>query len=151
MKKNIPLDEILKPFRFKKRVETRWSDMDEMHHINNAIYLTYFEQARVYYFHEACEWDWKNDGAILAAASIEYIAPLRFPEAAYIYVRTKRIGQKSLDMDYVIVRENEDSSRTLITLGNTIMVTYDYFAQKSIPVPDYIRQRIISYEPYLNE
>lgn len=147
--KNLPLEEMLKPFRFRKRVETRWSDMDEMHHVNNAVYLTYFEQARVYYFHEACQWDWKNDGAILASANVNYVVPLRFPEAAFIYVRTAKIGNKSIELHYVIIRENEDGSQTLITVGSTVMVTFDYKTQKSIAVPDYIKDRLLAYEPGL--
>lgn len=148
--KNMPLEELLKAFRFRKRVETRWSDMDEMHHVNNAVYLTYFEQARVYYFHEACQWDWKNDGAILASANVNYIVPLRFPEAAFIYVRTAKIGTKSVELQYAIVRENEDGTKTLITVGSTVMVTFDYKTQKSIPVPDYIKERLLAYEPGLH-
>jgi acyl-CoA thioester hydrolase len=147
--KSISLEELLKPFRFRKRVETRWSDMDEMHHINNAVYLTYFEQARVYYFHEACQWDWKNDGAILASANIHYIVPLRFPETAFIYVRTSKIGNKSLDLEYVMVKEEPDRTQTLVTAGNTVMVTFNYQTQKSIPVPHYIKERLMNYEPAL--
>ncbi len=149
--KSIPLEELLKSFRFRKSVETRWSDMDEMHHINNAVYLTYFEQARVYYFHEACQWDWKNDGAILASANINYIVPLRFPEAAYIYVRTARLGTKSIDLEYAIVRENEDGSQTLMNVGSTTMVAFDYKTQKSIPLPEYIKERLLAYEPMLRD
>ncbi|MBP6731369.1 MAG: thioesterase family protein, partial [Chitinophagales bacterium] len=48
------LEEEKAKFRFKMKLDIRWSDMDEMRHVNNAVYLTYFEQARVYYFNEAC-------------------------------------------------------------------------------------------------
>lgn len=149
--KNTPLPELLKGFRFRKRVDTRWSDMDEMHHVNNAVYLTYFEQARVFYFHEACQWDWKNDGAILASANLSYIAPLSFPEIAYIYVRTSHLGNKSIELEYVIVRENEDGSQSLINIGTTTMVSFDYKTRKSSTLPEYIRERLIAYEPSLQQ
>lgn len=73
------LEEEKLKFRFKMKLDIRWSDMDEMRHVNNAVYLTYFEQARVYYFHEACEWDWKAIGAILANAHVDYLKPVVFP------------------------------------------------------------------------
>ena len=34
-------------FYFFKSIESRWSDMDALRHINNAVYLSYFESARV--------------------------------------------------------------------------------------------------------
>lgn len=149
--KNLPLEEQLKHFRFRQKVEMRWSDIDEMHHVNNAVYLTYFEQARVFYFQESCNWNWESDGAILASATVNYIVPLCFPENAYTYVRTSRLGSKSIELEYVIVRENQDGSKTLITTGYTTMVTFDYKTQKSILIPQHIKEKIQTYEPALKE
>jgi acyl-CoA thioester hydrolase len=39
-------------FRFNYPIEVRFSDTDAMGHVNNAVYLTYFEQARLAYWRE---------------------------------------------------------------------------------------------------
>ena len=36
-------------FRFFIHVEVRFSDLDALNHVNNAVYFTYMEQARIHY------------------------------------------------------------------------------------------------------
>lgn len=139
------LEELKKQFRFKMKLDIRWSDMDEMRHVNNAVYLTYFEQARVYYFHEACQWNWKEIGAILANAHVDYLRPVVFPNDTYVYVRTSKLGNKSFEVSYIItsiVRGVEQ----LTTTGSTTMVLFDYKTNTSVPMPDYLRERLSNYE-----
>ena len=49
------------------KIEIRFSDCDRYKHVNNAVYLTYFEQARIHYFGEILgeNWDWTKNGVIL--------------------------------------------------------------------------------------
>jgi acyl-CoA thioester hydrolase len=147
--RNISTAEVHEKFRFKMKLELRWSDMDEMHHINNAVYLTYLEQARVYYFHETCKWNWKQDGAILLNAHIEYIKPLRFPEPAWVYVRTCKMGNKSFELDYAITRLQKDGTEEVVTCAKTVMVTFDYKTDRSMEIPEYIRAGINTYEKHI--
>ena len=142
------LDELLKPFRFRMKIEKRWSDLDEVGHVNNAVYLTYFEQSRVFYFHDTCRWDWKEDGVILANTHIDYIKPVLYADATFIYVRTIRIGTKSLEMEYIITNEDEND-KILMSRGSSVLVMYDYKRQTSFAVPDRIRNQIIHFEPSL--
>ena len=130
---------------FKLKLDVRWGDMDEMGHVNNAIYLTYFEQARIYYFEAACKWNWKEQGAILASAHVDYIRPILFPNVTYVHVRTSKIGNKSLEINYLITTI-VNGIEHLATTGYTVMVMFDYKNNTSIPVPDFIREFIRSYE-----
>lgn len=139
------LEELKKQFRFKMKLDIRWSDMDEMRHVNNAVYLTYFEQARVYYFHEACQWNWKEIGAILANAHVDYLRPVVFPNDTYVYVRTSKLGNKSFEVSYIITSIVEGVEE-LTTTGSTTMVMFDYKTNSSVPMPDYLRERISNYE-----
>lgn len=132
-------------FRFKMKLDIRWSDMDEMRHVNNAVYLTYFEQARVYYFHEACEWKWEEIGAILANAHVDYLKPVVFPNPTYVYVRTSRMGNKSFEIHYLIT-SFVNGTEELTTTGHSTMVMFDYKTNKSVAMPDSLRMRITDYE-----
>lgn len=139
------LEELKKQFRFKMKLDIRWSDMDEMRHVNNAVYLTYFEQARVYYFHEACQWNWKEIGAILANAHVDYLRPVVFPNDTYVYVRTSKLGNKSFEVSYIITSIVKGVEE-LTTTGSTTMVMFDYKTNSSVPMPDHLRERISNYE-----
>lgn len=139
------LEELKKQFRFKMKLDIRWSDMDEMRHVNNAVYLTYFEQARVYYFHEACQWNWKEIGAILANAHVDYLRPVVFPNDTYVYVRTSRLGNKSFEVSYMITSVVKGVEE-LTTTGSTTMVMFDYKTNSSVPMPDHLRERLSNYE-----
>ena len=139
------LEEEKSRYGFNIKLDIRWGDMDEMGHVNNAIYLTYFEQARIYYFEEACKWNWKEQGAILASAHVDYVRPVVFPNATYAYVRTSKIGNKSLQISYLITTM-VDGIEHLATTGYTIMVMYDYKNNVSIAVPDFIKERLRNYE-----
>ena len=143
------LEEEKSKFRFKMKLDIRWSDMDEMRHVNNAVYLTYFEQARVYYFHEACEWNWKEIGAILANAHIDYLKPVVFPNPTFVYVRTSKLGNKSFETSYLITSV-VNGVEELTTTGYATMVLFDYKTNKSMPMPDNLRDTITKYEPVLN-
>jgi arylformamidase len=132
-------------FVFRMRIDMRWSDMDELHHVNNAIYLTYFEQARLLYFQDAMEWDWKKTGVILASAHLDYYQPLVFPNPSYIFIRTSKVGNKSLLLEYMITSVIDGEER-IATKGTTTMVVFDYQTNKSIVVPDYLKERLAKYE-----
>jgi acyl-CoA thioester hydrolase len=135
-------------FTFKMKVELRWSDMDQLGHVNNAVYLTYFEQARIEYLHEVCKWNWKETGAILANAYVDYHRPVIYPAPTYVYVRVSKMGNKSFEICYMITSVIDDQE-VLMTTGYTAMVTYDYINNTSIPIPTELRERIQRFENYL--
>ena len=134
------------PNPFTIRVSPQAGDIDGLNHVNNAVYLTYFEEARGYYFYEACKWDWKVDGVILANNQVDYIRPILYLDPTYIYVRTVRLGTKSLEVQYLITNEYEDK-KILMSKGSSVLVMYDYKSQSSVTVPEYIRERLKAYEP----
>ena len=139
------LEEEKMKFRFKMKLDIRWSDMDEMRHVNNAVYLTYFEQARVYYFHESCEWDWNSIGAILANAHVNYLRPVVFPNPTFVYVRTSKLGTKSFEVQYMIT-SFVNGVEELTTTGHTTMVMFDYKTNASVVMPDHLKERLKDYE-----
>ena len=134
-------------FKHSMRPEIRFVDVDAFGHVNNAHYLTYFEQARVKYFDDIVGWkyDWSKQGIILARAEINFVMPVLFRDEAMIMTRCSRIGNKSFDLDYRMVKfENE--KEVLLADGKTVMVAFDYTTNQSIPIPDVWKQVLIKYE-----
>lgn len=139
------LEEEKARYTFKMKQEVRWSDMDEMKHVNNAVYLTYFEQARIAYLAEACQWNWEETGAILANAHVDYYRPIVYPVPTFVYVRISKMGTKSFEISYLITCDVVGKEEVMTT-GYTTLVVYDYSTKLSVAVPDHIRQRISLYE-----
>ncbi|MCE7041505.1 thioesterase family protein [Dyadobacter sp. CY312] len=137
-------------YKFKMKLEVRWSDMDQMGHVNNALYLTYFEQARIEYLQEVCQWNWTETGAILANAYVDYRLPIVYPAPTHVYVRVSKMGNKSFEISYMIVAQIAGKEE-ITTTGYTTLVVFDYDKKHSVFIPETIRQQIETYENHTFE
>ena len=128
---------------FSHRLEVRFRDCDPMGHVNNAVYLTYLEQAR--FAHWRALWGFSledlpagSPGVILAHAEIDYRRPVRSGELLEVRIGVAAIGRTSFTYDYEVV----DSSGGIVATARTVQVMYDYSTHKPVPVPDQIRAKI---------
>jgi acyl-CoA thioester hydrolase len=134
-------------FHFYHPTEVRYGDLDPQGHVNNAKYLTYFEQARVYYLIHLGLFDkdqsFMEIGLIVADIHIAYHAPTHYGDEIKTAVRTKKIGGKSIVVEQAVVdsRTGKEMAR-----GEVVMVAYDYHAGNTIPVPDHWREKITAFE-----
>ncbi|MGK6352747.1 acyl-CoA thioesterase [Parapedobacter sp. DT-150] len=132
--------ENLASFNYATPVEIRFADMDAFGHVNNAVYLTYFEVARSHYWREVIQWDWKSVGIIIARAEVDYLRQLTVRDTAKAYVRTSRVGNASFDVVYALVTVAKDGTETLTARGMTVCVAFDYATQKPTGIPTAQRQ-----------
>ncbi|RME87203.1 MAG: acyl-CoA thioesterase [Anaerolineae bacterium] len=134
-------------FRFYHPIEVRYGDLDPQGHLNNAKYLTYFEQARIRYlrhlglFREGQSF--LDIGIILADAHVTFKMPVEWGQAVRVGVRVSRLGNKSMTMEYRMV--DGESGEELAT-GSSVLVTYDYRSGETIPIPDTWRETIAQFE-----
>jgi len=124
----------MKGFHFKIQIPIRFADIDALGHVNNAIYLTYFEIARSAYWAEIIEWDWKLFGIIIRKSVVEYLKPIILSDDIYAYVRTSKIGNSSFELDYILVK-NVNGSEEICTTGQTLCVSLDHTDQKPTQIP----------------
>ena len=116
------------PFHYK--IHTRWKDMDSFMHVNNAIFLTYIEDARVNLFKRWHLRD-KTKSIIVASIKIDYFQQIRHPSKLNIGQKISRIGSTSFDIESAIfVNSIQDS----VALSKVICVCYDYKNNKSVSV-----------------
>ena len=84
----------------------RFRDLDPMGHVNNAVFLTYLEQARVAFFSKVGAATGLEDmNMIVARVEIDFKAPVRLGQDVEISVRASRFGTKSFDLDYELREE----------------------------------------------
>jgi acyl-CoA thioester hydrolase len=134
-----------KNYKYKTVIPIRFSDMDAFGHVNNAVYLTYFEIARSNYWKEIIHWNWGENGIILGRSEINYLKPITLHDEIACYVRTTRIGNSSFDVMHVLVKITPEGEE-ICTTGKTVCICYDYNANKSVSIPYAERHRMIDYD-----
>ena len=134
-------------FRFYHPIEVRYGDLDPQGHVNNAKHLTYFEQARIHYMIAlglfARDQSFMEIGVILADVHITYFQPIYFGQNIRVGVHAAKFGTKSMIWEQNIVAA--DTGKELAK-GEVVIVTYDYKAEKTIPIPQEWRERITAFE-----
>jgi acyl-CoA thioester hydrolase len=139
------MTEKLTNYKYRTPIHIRVSDMDFYGHVNNAVYLTYFEIARSNYWRDIIQWNWDETGIIQGRAEVTYLKPVNRDDDLTCYVRTTRIGNSSFDVMHVLVK-NTPNGEEICTTGKTVCISYDYSANKSVPIPKKHRQRMIEYD-----
>ena len=128
-------------------MEVRYADLDAQGHLNNAKYLTYFEQARVRYFEElglfSRNKSFMDIGVIIADIHIKYRAPVHLGAPIRVGVRTAAVGNKSITVQQTIV---DGDSGQVYAEGTVILVTYDYRTSQTVPVSDAWREKFKEFE-----
>ena len=118
----------------------RFSELDGMGHVNNAVFLTYLEQARLRWFGRSADDEpMPLRDVILARTEIDFRSPLVFGETVSIGVRPSRLGTKSFELEYEL-RVGE----RLVAEAKSVIVGFDYEAGRSTEVPERWRQRLES-------
>ena len=114
--------------------KTRWKDMDLFGHVNNAVFLTYIEDARIMYFKR---WNVteKKRSLIVASIKIDYLRQIEHPSNLIVGQKVSRIGNSSFDIQSTlfIKGQSKPAARSVV-----ISVCFDYKQNKSVPVYDEI-------------
>ena len=135
----------LSEFNYKTPIAIRFADIDAFGHVNNAVYLTYFEIARSSYWNEVVHWDWDKMGIIIGRAEINYLKPIGLNDVVFAYVRTSRIGKSSFDLDYILVKV-KNGDEEICTTGSTVCVSFDYLLNTSAAIPEKHRLKMQEFE-----
>ena len=129
-------------FAFKHRIEVRFRDCDALRHVNNAVYFTYFEQARLVMGETLGLRRVLEDvdlGLILAHTSCDYKAQLVFGDQIDVHVGVETIGRSSFvyRMEARRVRDG-----ALVATSRSVQVVFDYAAQRTAPIPDTLGEKL---------
>lgn len=120
-------------------IQVRFSDVDMMGHVNNAVYLNYFETARMLCFNQILGkgWDWTTDGIILLRNEVDYIKSVLLEDVVSIKVFVEKIGGKSFVLAYEL-KVND----VVYTKGKSTMVCFNYKQHASVEIPELLRSKL---------
>lgn len=119
-------------------IQVRWSDEDQLRHVNNTRYLTYTEEARLRWLAEAPTERADGLGFILARTECDFVAPVHFATGGDLQVRSGvvSVGRTSVTVDQdVVLLDGSVAART-----RSVLVAYDYNESKPRPWTDTERE-----------
>jgi acyl-CoA thioester hydrolase len=116
-------------------IKVRFRDLDALRHVNNSVYLTFLEEARIAYMQErqaGSVFDAQH-GTIVARCEIDYRSPATLGDTLDIEMTVGEIRRSSFEFVYTIYRQ---SDRQLIAQAKTIMVCYNYTLSTPVRLPE---------------
>jgi acyl-CoA thioester hydrolase len=121
------------------RLEVRFRDCDAMGHVNNAVYLTYLEQARFSHWRASgiAPGGERRDipGVILARVEIDYRRPAKHGDLLDVVIGVAAVGRTSFTYEYEI----RDRGGEIVATARTVLVSFDYDAGKPVPLSDAVK------------
>lgn len=123
-----------------------WGDQDSFGHVNNCVYFRWFESARIAYC-DRLGLDITSHGQslapIMAAISCDFRLPINYPDTIQVGARVVRIGRTSMTMEHAILSE---AAGAIAAQASSVLVVFDYKAQRPHPVPPAVREAIAALE-----
>ena len=113
-----------------RRERVRFRDCDAMGHVNNAVYSTYLEEARI-------DVVGSLSAFILARVEIDFRAELRAGEEIEVGSRVGRVGTKSFDLEHEI-----RAGERLVAEAKSVLVAYNYDVSASVRLSAELLERL---------
>jgi acyl-CoA thioester hydrolase len=135
-------------FRHKISVKVRFNEVDMLGVCNNAVYINFFEHARLEYVKEVGlmpEGGIFSDGKIffMVRNEINYRSHSRYDDELYIYSRVSYLKNSSFGFDHLII--NAKTGQVVVD-GTGVVVHVDKKTGKSTELSNEVYQKITAYE-----
>ena len=125
-------------------IEVRFRDLDAMRHVNNAVFITYFEEGRKKFSKNIFKVSDPSDFTfIMAHIRCDYLKPIKFNDNITLQMWVKHIGNRSFSFGYKLIDAKDESM--VYAIGESVQVCYDYTADSSMAVPDKMREAMAQY------
>lgn len=128
---------------FRVTLRTRWSDEDNQQVLNNAVYLTLFEETRYAYFSALGLLDANHFPFVLAQTNVHFVAPGRGGAEVIVEAATTHLGTSSFTQCYR-VRDAVDG--TVWCEGEARLVAWDNTRRAKGTMAAEFRARVEAFE-----
>jgi acyl-CoA thioester hydrolase len=128
--------------RFRARCHTRWSDEDNQSVLNNAVYLTLFEEARHAYFGSLDLLSGNRFPFLLVQCNLRFLRPGRGGVDVVVELSTVHLGTSSLRQAYRVRAPDEQ----IWAEAEAVLVCYDAQSGASRPMEPRFRAAVARFE-----
>lgn len=114
----------------------RFRDLDTLKHVNNAIFNTYYEEARISFIQvvpELARQMQEGYSFVLAGITISYIKPVTFPSRLLVGSGVKNLGNSSITSFQAIYKED---TKELVSVAEASGVWFDLEKQRPTRLPE---------------
>jgi len=127
-------------FQYQQPISLR--DLDGFGHVNNAVYLTYVENARAAFLASLFNITRLQDIAnIMVHGELDFRVPLTYPDSVTVSVKTSNVGFKSFALLYRL----RNSQAALVAEATTVHVAYDFAVGCSIELNPIWRSSLLTW------
>ena len=132
--------------RVSTEIIVRWSDCDSMGHVNNAVYITYMEQARIAFFRKFFELKAEERLTpdhfrfVIAENSCRYVRPAYVDQPLIVETHVTKVKNSSFVFEYEM---KDKLTGEAVASGHSVQVWFDYKAGKSVPIPEEYRKKLL--------
>lgn len=135
---------IPEPWNIGRASRVRFHEIDALGHVNNAAYLSWFEDFRIFYLGHMQVTDYGPTAPRLVVAEVGCIfrEELLLRHDYVVTGRTRTLGTSSFTMDYAVWKLGSDRP-TLATEGHAVVVLRTRDGTGKYPVPNEARGRLI--------
>lgn len=120
------------------KIQPRFSDTDALGHISNTAFPVWFEEGRTPLFeiyHPTLEL--KTWPLIIARIELDILAQTYWGEEVEIRTYISKLGTSSCE-----VTQEAWQKGKMVAKGKAAMIYFDYENEKSMPIPDEVRQAL---------
>ena len=121
-------------------LRTRWSDEDNQSVLNNAVYLTLFEEARHAFAVATGGLDANRFPYLLAQTNVRFLRPGRGGVAVQVELTTVRVGTSSFGQAYRVRGPGGEAWAE----AEAVLVHYDPATGRSAPLGEAFRARLLA-------
>lgn len=136
-------------FNYTTEIKVAWGDMDAFNHVNNVMYLHYFETARVEYFSSLGYLDretLQKSGPIIANVTCNFRRPVVWPDTLIVGVRCLPPKTTSFMMEFAMASSAQDGA--IVADGSAVIVNFDYAQNAKAPISDAFRKMLSEREGF---
>ena len=137
------MNEILHDYTAVEEMPVRWGDMDARGHVNNTIYLRYFESSRIALFRALKLYEEPTQvrvGPILSFQSCHYKAPLTYSDTIYIGAKIEAIDGSKIIIKHSIVSKKRNR---IVAEGEAHLIWYDYENRRRASISDNLKEKLL--------
>lgn len=133
------------PFHHCEPVQMRFTDIDMLGHLNNNVYLSFMDLAKVDYFDEVLPegMSWNSINAVVVHISCDFYSPSYFNETLEVWTTVTSVSVHSFTLEQRII--NSVSGQTKC-VASTVMVGFDVATAKSCAIDRHWVESIEAYE-----
>ena len=117
-----------------KRIAIRYKDLDPYGHVNNAVYLEFFEEIRIAYWRALAELvgieeleagDVPGARYVIAETTVRYKAPIFLDDALQGVATVPTVGNRSYAMDFELRTGEAFENGLVVAEGSAAHVFFD--------------------------